>query len=83
MKVTSKMSMKEYDDYCNQELKKKIPFPDKKDWRRVLGDCIYDFSTGTVPRLRKLLHNENDKDTDLGEKIHFSQTTFIISEARQ
>ncbi|HEU4573982.1 MAG TPA: hypothetical protein VFS36_03195 [Chitinophagaceae bacterium] len=83
MKVTSKMSMKEYDDYCNQELKKKIPFPDKKDWRRVLGDCIYDFSTGTVPRLRKLLHNENDKDTDLGGKIHFSQTTFIISEARQ
>ena len=65
MKVTCKMTMKEYDTHCNKELQKKIPFPDKKDWRRVLGDSIYDFSIGNIPRLRKVLHDEDDKDTDL------------------
>jgi hypothetical protein len=68
MKVTDVMTMKEYDNYCTQELKKKIPFPDKKEWKRIVGDSIYDFSIGGVPRLRKVLHDEDDKETDLSGK---------------
>jgi Nucleotide modification associated domain 2 len=67
MKVTSKLTMEEYDVFCNDELKKKVPFPDTKDLRRVLGDSIYDYSVNKIPRLRKMknLHDESNRETDL------------------
>jgi hypothetical protein len=70
MKVTSKMTMEEYDTFCKNELQKKIPFPDAKDIRRVLGDSIYDYSVSKIPRLRKMknLHDESNKKTDLSGK---------------
>jgi hypothetical protein len=65
MKITAKMTMKEYDTYCQEELNKKIPFPDKKDWKRSLGDSIYDYSESDIPKIRKGLHDETNKATDL------------------
>ena len=65
MKVTSKITMKAYDLLCNKDLKKKIPFPSKTDYRRIVGDSIYDYSIGNNPRMRKVIHDEDDKITDL------------------
>ena len=44
MKVTKKMTLQEYDDYCRNHLQKKIADWENRDPRRRLGDCIYDFS---------------------------------------
>lgn len=68
MKVTKKMTMADYDQYCKDNLKKKIAFIDRKDWRKIVGDSIYDFSQGDIPRLRKVLHKEKDKKRDLSGK---------------
>lgn len=67
MKVTDKMTMEEYDVFCQRECPKKIPVWDSEDWRRRLGDCIYDFSK-TPPKMRIGAHNESNRATDLGGK---------------
>lgn len=41
MKITDKMTLAEYNQYCTQELKNKIPVPRHEDWRLRMGDCIY------------------------------------------
>ncbi|MEJ7739694.1 MAG: hypothetical protein WKF97_19895 [Chitinophagaceae bacterium] len=76
MKVTKKMTMPDYDKYCKDNLEKKIAFIDRKDWRRIVGDSIYDFSQGDIPRLRKVLHKEKDKKRDLSGKYTLLSTHF-------
>jgi hypothetical protein len=76
MRVTKKMTMADYDLYCKENLKKKIAFIDRKDWRRIVGDSIYDYSQGDIPRLRKVLHKEKDKKRDLGGKYTLLSTQF-------
>lgn len=44
MKVTRKMSMKEYDAFTAHNLRQKIPDWQNRDSRKRLGDSIYDFS---------------------------------------
>ena len=53
MKVTRKMTMRDYDKYANERLHNKIPVMpvpgaklrrDSREWRLRLGDSIYDFS---------------------------------------
>ena len=66
MKVTQRMTMREYDDFCRRRLPFKIP-----DWRsrkpeRMVGDCIYDFRVEGAPRIRRSVHSEKDRATDLG-----------------
>ena len=84
MKITGTKTMEEYDAYCNDHLKPKIPFINKKDWRRIVGDSIYDFSIGKTPRLRKVLHKEEDKPIDLSGKNTLLSKHFYYfgSEAR-
>lgn len=65
MKITDIKSLSDYDSYCNNELKEKIPKWFSKDWRKRMGDCIYDYSNGTNPTLRKGVHNEKNKKKDL------------------
>ncbi|MBN8861055.1 MAG: hypothetical protein J0H29_21870 [Sphingobacteriales bacterium] len=76
MKVTKKMTMQNYDQYCKENKKKKIAFIDRKDWKRIVGDSIYDFSYGDIPRLRKVLHKEKDKPRDLSGKYTLLSTNF-------
>lgn len=76
MKVTSVMTMAEYDNYCVGPLRKKVPYFHKADWRIIVGDSIYDYSASNIPKLRKVIHKEKDRDTDLGGKNTLISTHF-------
>lgn len=65
MKVTNKMTLEEYDEFCQKHCPNKIPDWDNEDYRRRLGDCLYDFSS-KPPIMRKGVHNENNLERDLG-----------------
>ena len=66
MKITKTLSMEEYDQYCLQELPAKLPDIKHIDWRRRMGDCIYDYSTGGTQRIRPSVHDEGNRERDLG-----------------
>ncbi len=66
MEVTDKMTFAEYDDYCRKSLPEKIPDWNSKDLRRKAGDCIYNFEIGARPTIRKSVHTETNRDTDIG-----------------
>lgn len=66
MKISNVKVLEEYDEFCLQYLQEKIPSWYDKDWRKRMGDCIYDFSKGVVPTIRKSVHNETNRDKDLG-----------------
>jgi hypothetical protein len=66
MKVTDIKTLSEYDEFCNKKLKYKIPNWRTKDWRKIMGDCIYDYSKGMNPTMRKGVHTEKNKKRDLG-----------------
>ncbi len=68
MRVTDKLTMKEYDQFCKISLPKKIPDQDGPDYRLQNGDCIYDFGTGKYPKMRRAVHNECHRVHDLGGK---------------
>ena len=65
MKVTNIMTMEKYDKYCIKNLAGKLPDWNNKDYRRRVGDSIYDFSASNAPILRESVHNESNLETDL------------------
>ncbi|TAE31144.1 MAG: hypothetical protein EAZ92_03090 [Candidatus Kapaibacterium sp.] len=75
MKITQKLTLKEYDDYCRKELVKKIPLYKDADITKRVGDCIYDF-TLSPPKLRDSVHDEGNIKTDLGGKCALLSTHF-------
>ena len=66
MRVTEKRSLAEYDEYCKKKLPNKIPDWSSNDYRRKVGDCIYDYSVPDHPILRASVHTEDNVSTDLG-----------------
>lgn len=73
MEVTDVLSMKEYDAFCRTSLPGKVPDWTSSDFRRRVGDCIYDFALGIEPTLRRSVHNKDNRQTDLsGEKVLLS-----------
>jgi hypothetical protein len=67
MKVSDKMTLQEYDDFCNEYHREKIPqWLNRINYRLRLGDCIYDYSHGEPPKLRWSVHNQGNIDRDLG-----------------
>lgn len=66
MKITDKKSLCEYDEFCKNNLTNKIPKRKTKDWRLRVGDCIYDYSKNSEPTIRKGVHNEGNRQRDLG-----------------
>src|SRR5215213_1405668 len=58
MKVTSKLTMKEYDQFCQTSLPNKIPQWGSQDFRLRKGDCVYDYGTREYPKMRRAVHNE-------------------------
>lgn len=68
MKITKKMTMQEYDDFCKKKYPKKIPDWYNEDFRHRVGDCIYDFSDELNPKIRKSVHTEKNKEKDLSGK---------------
>ncbi len=67
MKVTQKMTMQQYEVYCQAQLPNKIPVLRSSSYQRRLGDCIYDFSN-TPPSVRPSVHNVGNRNVDLGGK---------------
>lgn len=65
MKITDKKTLQEYDEYCKNELKNKIPNWKTTDWRLRVGDCIYEYSNDNEPSIRKGVHNEGNRKRDL------------------
>ncbi|MBI1881291.1 MAG: hypothetical protein HYR94_24180 [Chloroflexi bacterium] len=76
MKVTSKMTMEEYDQFCQEEYPKKLPNWRGRDYRLRVGDCVYDFSHGHPPKLRLSVHNEGNRKRDLGGLYALLSTHF-------
>jgi len=60
------LTMAEYDSFCQHKLSKKIPNWRSRDYRRRMGDCIYDFSSKPEPKLRWSVHSEANRIRDLG-----------------
>ncbi len=65
MKVTRKMTMKEYDDYTRHHLSRKIPDWHHHDKQRRVGDSIYDFDF-EPPHVRPSVHGVKNRSHDLG-----------------
>jgi hypothetical protein len=76
MKITKIMSLENYDEFCRKDLPEKIPDKRNTDWRRRVGDCIYDYSRGPLPRLRPGVHFKENIATDLGGKRSLLSTHF-------
>lgn len=66
MRVTRVLALREYDAFCRQRLRGKIPRWDSANFKRRVGDCIYDFSRPGEPRLRPGVHGEQNRRVDLG-----------------
>jgi hypothetical protein len=66
MRVTKRMSMKAYDTYCQHSLPGKIPRLHSDKLEERVGDCIYDFSAVGRPCLRPSVHDESNREVDLG-----------------
>ena len=69
MKVTNKLTMKEYDQFCRASLPRKIPSRASSDYRIQSGDCIYDYGSGDYPKIRPAVHNECHRRRDVGGKF--------------
>src|SRR6266852_7459904 len=55
MHVTQVLTMEGYDLHCRKHLRKKIPNWHDHDFRRRMGDCIYDYGQ-CPPHLRESVH---------------------------
>ncbi len=67
MRVSEIVAMKDYDRWTRRNSPNRIPDINHKDFRRRLGDSIYDFSSGR-PVQRPSVHDAGNIDTDLGGK---------------
>ena len=65
MKVTDKMTMEAYDEFCVAKHSRKIPSWRSRDYGKRMGDCIYDYSSGNPPKLRWGNHTEANRVRDL------------------
>src|ERR1700743_442808 len=62
MRVTHILTLEEYGQVCQKQHRGKIPDIKNPDWRRRMGDCLYDYSSGTVPTIRSGVHTEGNQD---------------------
>ncbi len=67
MRVEEVMPMRDYDRWARDRCPEKIPDVRSPDYRRRVGDCIYDFS-GSRVRTRPGRHPPSFKPLDLGGK---------------
>lgn len=65
MKISDIKSIEDYDNFCKVTFLNKIPNWRTTDWRLRMGDCIYDFSQNSNPKIRKSVHNETNRKKDL------------------
>ena len=70
MKITDIKTLAEYDVFCREHAPNKIPQWYKGDWKYRVGDCIYNYSNGDNPVLRKGVHNEDCRPTDINIRLY-------------
>jgi putative DNA base modification enzyme with NMAD domain len=81
MKVTRILPIREYDELCRASLGEKIPDWTNSDFRRQMGDCIYDYSGGDEPRLRRSVHKVENRKTDLsGQNVLLSDHFYYFGD---
>jgi hypothetical protein len=81
MRVTQRMSMREYDTFCRKSLPGKVPHWDSVEFKKRVGDCIYDFSGSGSPRLRPSVHDERNREVDLsGENALLSEHFYYFGD---
>src|SRR3989442_13407131 len=68
MRITKRLTLREYDTFCRQHLRRKIPKWTSRDFIKRVGDCIYDFSGPHEPTLRDSVHSEQNRKVDLSGK---------------
>jgi hypothetical protein len=61
MKISDIKTLQDYDTFCKSSLPNKIPNWQATDWRLHMGDCIYDYSKGLNPSIRKSVHDERNR----------------------
>jgi hypothetical protein len=66
MRVTDIRSLWGYDILCQSKHSSKVPDWWSVDFRRRVGDCVYDYSQGSPPRMRMGVHDEVNRERDLG-----------------
>lgn len=59
------MTMEEYDQFCKTFVPKKKPDWRNIDYRMRMGDCIYNYTGGSDPKMRTGVHKEENKEKDL------------------
>lgn len=67
MKITTVITMKEYDSYTKENLPIKIPNKTSKNIEEQMGDSVYDFSNDEI-KLRASVHSRCTKEMDLAGK---------------
>lgn len=81
MKISDIKSLKDYDIFCRKNLQNKIPNWFARDWRKRMGDCIYNYSKGSEPKLRKGVHNELNRERDIsGQNALLSNHFYYFGE---
>lgn len=68
MKVTSKLTLEEYDQFCKTFLPRKMPDWRNRDHRMRMGDCVYHYVAGRYPKMRTSIHTEENLQKDLSGK---------------
>lgn len=68
MRVHESLMFEVYDQLCRTQLKGKIPDMTHRDFRRQLGDCIYDFRGRAEALMRDGVHDEGNRERDLSGK---------------
>lgn len=80
MKVTDKMTLRKYDEFCRVHSPHKIPKWDSETFKYRVGDCIYDYSQGEQPVLRDSVHKDkNQKIEDDNRKKDLGGVSVLIS----
>jgi hypothetical protein len=78
MKVTEKMTLQKHDEYCQTSLQQEIPqWRNRSDYQLRVGDCIYDYSEGSPPKLRWGVHDKRNGNRDLGGEYALLSTHFF------
>jgi hypothetical protein len=81
MKVTDVTTMQEYDRLCQAKHPQKIPDWFNKDFRRKVGDCLYNYSQSKEPKMQLGIHTEINKVRDLsGEHALLSKNFYYFGD---
>jgi hypothetical protein len=75
MRVTRRITMRDYDRIGRSELPGKIPDWESADFRRRVDDSIYDFSTSPAT-IRRSVHDERNRKRDLSGEYVLLSTHF-------